>query len=938
MKKTQDRNMYIKLMTREKSMRFVVTLIIMQLVISAIVFAQSGGSIAGKISDLETGEFLIGANVQIVNTKLGAAADLDGYYNIKNIQPGTYTLKFSFISYQPLSVENVVVKAGEITKLDVNLSSTSQQLAEVIVSADALKSYEGTVLQIQKQALNIVDGLSAELISKNNSSDGTDILKRMTGVTISEGKYAFVRGVGDRYNNTLLNGASLPSTDPEKKSFSYDLFPASLIENVFTSKTFTPDKPADFSGGLVEINTVEFPEKFILNVDASSSYNAESSLKDVLSSNGGSKDWLGVDDGTREQPSLIRDEKVGRGSYTAEELQSIGQQFKNNWSTKSARSPLNGSMKINLGDRYAVGDNSILGYIASLTYSNSFNREEIQKNNYTFEGPRYLYDGVNYTNSVSWGALFNVSLKLGQSNKFSFKNVYNVNSDNEITNYKGEYLYNPDYRDITSIRFVSRSLISNQFIGEHFVDLLSGLKIDWNLNYSASERNEPDAMRYIYLRDYYETTDPLRFQLDQSLATRFFSGLDDNSFGGSANFSINLFDDPNLPKLKLGTLYNKKERTFDARIFGFKNIPGGNYSAEDSLLQGSVDGIFQSENFNSKFIEVVEITKPSDSYSSNQTVTAGYIMTDFMVFDRLKIITGVRYELSNQKLTSQSITGEPIEVDDNYDDILPSINLTYALTNEFNIRAAYTKTLARPEFRELAPFTYFDFLANELVQGNTELKRSLIDNVDLRFEFYPAPKELMAVSFFYKQFKDPIEQVLIASSGFEPIRSYENAMKAKSYGLEIELRKELGFIAGFMNNFSFVGNMSFIKSEIELDVTEFQTSKRPLQGQADFISNLGIYYDDYINTFSASLIYNKVGERIDKVGFVNVSDIIELPRDQVDFSVSKGFFNMFTLKFAVRDVLAQDYKFVQRSEKYGEQISELRKKSPTYSLGLSYKF
>ena len=473
---------------------------------SLTITAQEKGSIGGRITDKSTNEELIGANVLEVGTTIGTSTDLDGFYTVKNLAPGKYSLRFSFISYQSVVVENIVVEDGKQTNINIQLVPTSTELQEVVVKAEALKNTEGSLLNIQKNSINIVDGMSAELISKNNSSDGTDILKRMTGITISDGKYAYVRGVGDRYNNTLLNGSNLPSTDPEKKSFSYDMFPASLIENVLTSKTFTPDKPADFTGGLVEINTIEFPSKFILNVSLSSSYNSLTNFKNFVTYSGGGKDWLGYDDGTRAIPSLIGSQKVGAGSYTTEELQQIGLQFKNNWATQKTKAPINGDFKINIGNKLDIGEKSVLGYIASLTYSNSDETKQIERNNYTFEGPRYLYNGYNYANHVSESGLLNISYKYGQSHKISFKNIFDQNADNETTVYEGPYYYNPDYRKVTSLRFVSRSLFSSQLIGEHHFGFLSGLKVDWNLNYGVSKRDEPDARRYVYTRDLEDTT------------------------------------------------------------------------------------------------------------------------------------------------------------------------------------------------------------------------------------------------------------------------------------------------------------------------------------------------------------------------------------------------------------------------------------------------
>ncbi len=844
-----------------------------------------------------------------------------------------YKLKVSYISYQSLIIEGVEVKSNEITKLNIPLQPSVTQIEDVVVTAEALKSTEASILKIQKNSGNIVDGMSAELITKNNSSDGTDVLKRMTGVTISDGKYAFIRGIGDRYNNTLLNGASLPSTDPEKKSFSYDIFPASLIENVLTAKTFTPDKPADFSGGLVQISTIEFPSKFLFDVSVSATYNTLSAGESFFTSPNG-YDFLGFSDKSRNLPSLIDNTLIKKGNFSESDLENITGAFNNNWDVNSATASINSAYKINIGNKYGFGEN-IFGFIGSLSYSSQNNIKQIEKNFYDFSGSRYDYKGNTYAKSAELGALLNLSFKLGKSNKISFKNIYNKNGDDISTRYKGDYRYALQYRDITSINYIARSLLSNQIVGEHQISLLHGLNFDWNINYSQSKRDEPDSRRFIYARDIFEKSEPLRFQLDQSLATRYYGNLDDKIYGGTTDFTLKIWDDPSLPKIKFGYEYDKKKRSFNARTFGFKNIAGGDFQHEDSVLQGPISQIFTPENINKKFIQVIEITKLSDSYESDQNINSVYAMFDATAFNNLKIIAGARYEQSIQKLKSFDLQNHTIEVNNTYNDVLPSVNLTYLLNDKINIRGAFSTTLARPEFRELAPFSYFNFIDNELAQGNPDLKRTLIGNYDLRFETYPSGGELLAISFFYKKFDAPIEEVLFAAQN-EPIRSFANAQTASNYGIELELRKNLNFISSALNNFSFIGNASLIKSKIKIENSGFQQTERALQGQAPYIFNLGLYYDDFENGLNASLAYNKVGERIKTVGSVELGNIIEKPIDLIDVSISKKLFSSFNIKLSVKDLLNQERTFIQKSP-LGDKAAEVEKLGRNINLGFNYQ-
>ncbi len=915
-----------------KIFKFIIAMIILLAINNP---AQSKGIILGKVIDKSTNEELVGANVLIVGTATGSSTDLDGFYSIRNLAPGKYQLRFSYISYQTIFVNNVTVEADKETWINISLIPATTELDEVVVTADALKDSEVSLLKIQRNSINIVDGMSAELIKRNNASDGTDVLAKMTGVTISDGKHAFIRGVGDRYNNTMLNGATVPSTDPEKRSFSYDLIPASIIEQVLTAKTSTPDKPADFSGGLVQIKTVEFPQKFILDISYGSSYTNGSNLGSFNSYNGGGRDFLGYDDGTRSLPKIINEQKVTRGNFSDDGLRNIGQSFSNKWGINPVRSPLNQSFRVALGDRVPLGDD-MLGYVSSFTYSNNFDLKEVKRATYNYEGPRFLLDGKTSNNSVFLGGLLNLSYKIGSAHKLSFKNTFNLSSDDETIIYNGNYVSFLQERNRTSLRFVSRTLRSHQLIGEHYLGLLSGLNTEWTLSYSRAGREEPDARTYLYSRATDEADQPLRFVLDQSQVTRFYGSLDDRNFNFSTQHTLKFSEIGEIPVIKFGFLYDDKKRDFNARSFGFRNVPGGNFLREDSVLLGPIEEIFIPENFLNNFIEVVEITKPSDSYSSSQYVIAGFVMFDLSLFNNLKVVTGIRFESSRQNMSSFSQTNQPVNIVREYTDWLPSINLTYILNQNMNIRVAYSTTLARPDFRELAPFSYYDFMDNELVQGNDSLSRTLINNYDFRYEYYPTAGELVALSLYYKKFIAPIEQVFLPASNLDPIRSYQNASSAENFGLELEIRKSLSFLSSWFEQFSLVGNASIIRSRINIASAGFQEASRPLQGQADYIINTGIYYNNSSSGTSVSLTFNKIGHRIAKVGFGNLGDVIELPRNQVDFSVSQKVFEKFSIRLLIRDLLQEEKKAIQRTP-YGDKDYEIVYRNAGISLNIGYQ-
>ena len=902
-------------------------------------FGQVKGIISGKIIDKSTNEDLIGASVLVVGTTTGAQTDLDGVYSIKGISPGKYQLKISYISYQTVVVNDVVVESGKVTTVNIQLEPVTTELNEVVVSAEALKSTEAAILNIQKNSLSIVDGVSAELIKKNNSSDGTDILKRMTGVTISEGKYAFIRGVSDRYNSTMLNGANLPSTDPEKKSFSYDLFPSSLIENIVTNKTASAYKRADFSGGLVQINTVEFPNKFLFEIGAGSSYNKISNLADAYTYSGGKYDFLGIDDGTRSLPSAVPN-KVD-GTLSQDKLQEIGRMFKNNWNTKNSQSPLNSNFKLSLGNSVELGE-GILGYIASFTYSNEFSIKDYQRDYYNYEGIWYDYNGMDYNNKITWGGLLNISYKLSQDHKISLKNIYNQNSDNYVIYNEGVHSYVPEYRRATTLQFLSRSLYSSQLVGEHVFELFNKSIVNWNINYSVSKREEPDTRKYWYSRDIESNNEELRFSMNEATATRFFSTLDDKIFGFSFDITVKPFENPALPNFKAGMMFDKKDRSYVPRVFGFNfnrfNTP---LAVRDSIFKLPVDQIFKTENISKNFITINEVSNPSDKYDANESVFGSYLMVNTSLLNFLKLTGGLRYEVSttDMQFIDPSNYNKFVTVNPEYNDILPSLNASAIITEQFSIRGAYSRTLARPELRELAYSGYYDFLTDDYVYGNPQLKRTVIDNYDLKFEYYPSPMELYSVSLFYKYFENPIE--IIGTNASIKTRTWKNADHAKTLGIEFEVRKKLAFLFSELKDLSFIGNLSFINSEVDLGTVAIAQAEleqnRPLQGQADFILNMGLYYDNYEAGLTANLIYNKVGTRIIQVGMDKSGDIVDSPRDLVDFNLSKKLFDSFTIKFAVKDLLSQNQKTIQKTFRFGDKVADNIKKSTSFSISISYQ-
>lgn len=894
------------------------------------VFAQSPGQISGKVTDAATGDVLIGANVQLIDTQLGASCDLEGNFVVKNISPGTYNLRVTYVGYSTKIVNNLVVESSKPTKIDIALNEELIQGQEVVVEATAILSSENALLVQQRKSATISDAVAADQIKRAPDATTGDALRRVTGVAIVDNKYVYVRGTSERYSNTLLNGAQLSSTEPDKKSYAFDTLPSNLLENTVISKSFTPDLPGNFSGGLVQINTIEFPDQLTIRASVGGSYNSNSTGRGFRVYDGSKYDYLGIDDGTRDLPNTITDRKVISSNYSRNELQSIGRSFNNIWSPFNQKAAPNSSYMLSVGGSSNLFGRR-LGYIGALSYRNSYDRVEIQRSDFNFDGtPQFQYKGEENRFSVLWGGLLNLSYKVGDFHKISFKNLYNRTGDDEVVELRGNNFDYGSEQKNTGLRFVERSSYSGQLIGEHALPAIAGLQVQWRASYSISKRDEPDYRRLVYQRGI-DTSDPFAASISASPSPtsggRFFSRMNDKIMSGGLDLSLPMGG----AKLKFGGLYNTSERDFTARLFAYKTTR----TTDSRLVYSSIDTLFAPNHLGDKGFQIEEITSQSDAYDASEKLYAGYMMADlpFQMWKKnFRLIAGARVESNDQQLDSFDLQSRAVHVDLNKTDILPAVNLTYSVSEATNVRAAFSQTVSRPEFRELAPFAFYDFSSVSVVYGNPDLKRALIKNFDLRFETFPNIGEVLSVSVFYKGFADAIEEVIVPTT--ELTRSYGNAEKARNYGLELEMRKSLRFIGKSFNNFAMTANYTWIDSKVDLagSSTAIAKNARRLQGQSPYTINLGLLYtNDHVGN-SVSLLYNRFGKRIAQVGSLYDDDIIELSRDLIDVTVAQSFWQKYEIKFAVKDLLGKEQVFTQADRTVKGNL-----KGTTYSMGLSVK-
>jgi len=917
-------------------------------------FAQREGSITGKVVDAANGEPMTRATVRLINTQKGAITNTAGSYTLEGLRPGTYSLKITYIGYGEKVIEGIVVEPGKTVRQDVALVVGRSNSRVVTVTGRRDRASENVALIERRRSASVDDAISAQEMSRAPSSDAGDAMRRVTGVSVVGSKYVVVRGLTERYSATQLNGINLPSPEPEKKVVPFDMFPSSMISRMTTVKTFTPDNPGDFAGGLVKISTKDYPESFLFTFSAGAALNSESQGVDGLTYPGGATDYLGIDDGTRALPDNLQ---PGRRATPAEQGTLLRQFTNNVWTpTRTSIGP-SGSYNLSIGDMFDVG--IPMGFLFAASYANSasIRRDETRypllSTTNGIRDLRFDYDGEQTEVSTLWGGLFNLSAQIAPEHKVSLKAIYNHTSDDEARRVTG--LYNQSTTGellYTRLRFLERSLFSVTLNGEHLAGGLWGSKIEWRGGLSTANRHEPDNRSTTYLRG----PDERDFRFVNNFGSnngRFFSQLDDREVSAGLDWTIPIALTESGPvRAKVGGLGRFRHRDFSARRLIFTTTTG-----DPSLTTLPPELLFTPENVEAGRIVFNDETQSNDRYGADETISAGYAMVDLPILSSLRLIAGARFEDWNVELTSVNplteVRDTSLAVQRRQSDILPSINLVYAFGDEMNIRGSFSQTLARPEFRELAPFRFDDY--RQSTYGNPALERTRITNTDIRWEWFPNGGEVVAVSAFHKSFLNPIEQVYLVGSGIsvEPA----NAHDAISVGIEVEFRKGLAFLDPSLAEFSIGGNLALVSSEVSFNADEFirvfdgvgvidygpevlTNTSRPLQGQSPYVLNISLGYDNSTLGTGVNLLYNSFGERVAVVGTEGIPDTYEQPRPTIDLSLTQRLPLGLQLKLSAKNLLNTESTFVQRFEGRVEEVlvTERYLTGRSFSLGIGFSF
>jgi TonB-dependent receptor len=904
---------------------------------------NDGSIIKGTVIEESTGKSLPSVNVNIVGTNLNTTTDSQGNFSFRNVKAGKYNLQFSMFTYSTKIISDVEVVDNEATNLTVSLAEMNGVLDEVVIrtvkaKAESLQS----LLTMQKNSIRVSDGISAESIKRTPDKTTSDVLKRISGASVQDNKFVIVRGLNERYNTSYLNGAPLPSTEPDKKAFSFDIFPANMLDNLVIYKTASPDLPGEFAGGVIEINTKATPDKNFHTLSIGGSYNTITTGKDQLYSN----------DSKTSTPSFIPnidDFKTLQNNRTEANILTIANYAKNyqsDWSLKNKTFSPNTNFQYTLGRYFKLKGNKRIGMLFSLTNNVSNNYNETVRRKFETPGALILdqFDKIYSTQNL-FATLGNISLKLNANNSFTFKNLYSINTQNRVLDKVGLVLVNDQIYGSTTSRFYSSNKIyTGQLGGDHFLPE-SRIKINWVGAYNVINREVPNERRNTYT---YVKLDDGTFTQPSAIFTTGNTGID---YSGSTYSSKNKesiystkvdvskkinFSDSFSADIKIGGITQQRNRNFQARQLGYVKFSGlingvnyGNSTYLGSISNQGDETIFNASNMGilepkSSGLTLYDGTNGTDGYNADSKLNAAYVMID-NAFHKFRIIWGARLENYSQHLDSKENNGTPILVDDAKLDILPSVNLIYSINKNQNIRLSGSKTLNRPEFRELAPFVFYDAETKFNTEGNPDLKIAQILNADLRYEIFPGNGQLFSVSSFFKKFTNPIELQAKANN----TNKYENAKSGQNFGVELEYRTLLSSIFGsketkVLDDLTFYTNLAVIRSKVDISnlVQSATLVDIPLQGQSPYVFNAGLQYMNKEMGWSSSLNLNKIGSRINIQGNqtsnASVPAYWENSRAFLDFQLAKTFLdNKLELKLNIQNILAEDQIIYQNNDLTG---------------------
>ncbi|GGE36917.1 TonB-dependent receptor [Psychroflexus planctonicus] len=879
-------------------------LTILLVFISLTTWAQNG-IVTGVVNDGELNDVLPFADVVVKGTGKGVTTDFDGKYSIE-LEPGTYTLLFSFVGYQTKEITDVKVEANKDVIVDVVLNVAEGQLDEIIITTTARRNTESSVLNLQKKSVNLFDGLSLEGVKKTGASNIASAVKSVPGVSLQGGKFVYVRGLGDRYTKSTLNGMDIPGLNPDRNTVQLDIFPTNLIENVIVYKALTADLPADFTGGAVDIVTKDFSSREEYNFSFGSAYNPSMHFNgDFIQEDGSGTDFLGFDDGLRSDPFSLG-VNTPQPNQNDPRTTDITREFNPTMAGEESMSFMNFNIGFSTSNQFNVGDNK-LGYNASLAYRSEVTHYNDFTQNFLFK-PQELDDFELIPNRLQEGRLSKQNTLISGLAGLTYKTDYSKyklifmriqNGEKRAGEFDQESFITNAATFVSENLEYTESSISNVLLsGEHSFSQESNLLMDWKVNAALSSVDDKDVRSTLF------EVDDGQFIIRPSIGEprRIWRDLDETNFSSKLNFDYNhnLFN--NAAKLKFGgaQVYKQRDFTINQYVIRIDGTPAEGFNGDPNRLL--IGGNLWTPN-NSGGTYVFNTFEPANLFESYSSVYAAYASEEFKISEKLKSILGLRFEKYDLFYTGQNTIGD-INLDNenilDEADFFPSANLIYALNDNTNLRLSYARSTARPSFKEASIAQIFDPITNITFNGNLDLKPTYVNNFDIRYELFGDDGGLLAFSVFYKDFKDPIE---LAIFGIEAINDVQprNLGEAQVFGVEVEFRKNLGFISSSLEKLSLNTNVSIIQSEQQMNEAEFEArqmsarvgenidNKRQLQGQSPYLVNAGLTYDDADKGLQAGFYYNVQGETLQIVGIGQVADVYSDPFHSLNFNASKKF-------------------------------------------------
>ena len=905
--------------------------------------------LTGKISN-EKNEPLAGVSVKITGTTGGITSDVEGRFILTLATGKKYELVFSAIGYETKSITEVEVFAGQVNELNIVLDVKAKTGDNVTISAKTSTARKETVnsaISFQKNTNTVAQIISAETIRRSPDKNTGEVLKRVPGTSVQEGKYLIVRGLADRYNQAMLNGILLSSTEPDRKTFSFDIIPSSMIDNIVINKAFIPELPGEWAGGLVQVNTKDVPVRDFFTVQIGTGINTNTVGKDFYSYKGSNTDFLGFDNGFRGLPDNFPNkstfEALDNGQKSA-----LGASLKNIWTADNINtSLLNQSLLLNGGFKKELGHNNKLAAVFAVTYNRNNKRTEFENRIIRYQNNTadiyFDYFNNKYNEEVLAGALANITLQLGSNNKISFKNILNINTSNYATlrqglDYEGRIAGTPDHIKATELAFKANTFFNTQVAGDHNIKKYEA-KFHWYGSFNILDQYIPDQRRVQYVQDNptvagspYIIFIPVS-KSSQKNGSRYFGFLSDYVYTAGGDLSKSFLLKNLSQTIKAGYFFQVKDRLFDSRPFAIYGPSGSNKF--QNLPQ---DQVFAPQNFGNGAdkLSFNELAGFSYRYLANSILNAGFLQFDNQITSKLRAVWGLRVEDFDQLIGSVR-KSDPRHVYSRVTDYLPGVNITYKFDNKTNFRLSSSQTVVRPEFRELSTFQFYDFDLSATVAGNTALVRTKVSNFDLRYELYPRAGELFTFGVFYKYFKNPLEAYINPASGDGSTYNLLNAEEANAFGSEFDFRKKLDF-SNALKNFTLQGNFSYIFNRVK-------SLDRSMQGQSPYLINSSIQYDLEKLGLNTTLLFNQIGRRIALVGGSDQPPVWENPRPILDFQVAKKILkNKGELKLNIADLINKQAIFYtdlndnNRYDKNTDAFVIKRKYGTNISFSIGYNF